>query len=141
MISKNAIIVCDADILVALYFKDDALHEKVVNISKKFLEAGVRVIFPNTAIAEGITTLHRKLSNSMAANLLNQDYKKGIFEVEYVDKIVMQDASELYVPERSKKNTFFDAIVASVAKSLNADAIFSFDGWYKKIGFLLASDL
>ena len=27
------------------------------------------------------------------------------------------------------------------AKELNADAIFSFDDWYRKLGFTLASDL
>lgn len=141
MINKNTVVVADADILVGLYFKNDILQNKVLNISKKFLEAGARIIFPNTAIAEGITTLHRKLSNSTAAALLNQHYKKRILEVEYIDEQIMQEAAEFYRPKGSKRNTFFDAIVASVAKSLNADAIFSFDDWYKKVGFKLASDL
>jgi predicted nucleic acid-binding protein len=141
MINRNTVVVADADILVALYFKNDVLHNKVTNINKKFLETGVRIIFPNTAIAEGITTLHRKLSNSTAAALLNQHYKKRILDVEYIDEQIMQEAAELYAPEGSKKNTFFDAIVAAVGKSLNADAIFSFDRWYEKAGFKLASDL
>ncbi len=140
MISKN-IIVGDADILIALYFKNDILHNKVVNISKKFLTTETSIIFPNTAIAEGITTLHRKLSNSAAAALLSQDYKKRVFEVEYVDEHIMQEAAELYNPKSSKKNTFFDALVAATAKKLNSETIFSFDGWYKKLGFKLASDL
>lgn len=141
MISRNAIIVGDADILVALYFKNDILHKKVLEISKEFLETGVRIIFPNTAIAEGITTLHRKLSNSTAADLLNQDYKKRIFEVEYVDEQIMQNASDFYNPKGSKQNTFFDAIVAATAKKLQVDTIFSFDTWYKKLGFQLAGDI
>lgn len=141
MINKNSLVVADADILVGLYFKNDVLHDKIKNINKNFLEKGAKIIFPNTAIAEGITTLHRKLSNSTAAALLNQHYKKRILEVEYVDEEIMQEAAELYNPEGSKQNTFFDAIVAATAKSLNADAIFSFDDWYIKVGFKLASDL
>ena len=141
MINKNTIVIADADILVGLYFKNDVLHNKISDINRKFLATGIRIIFPNTAVAEGITTLHRKLSNSTAAALLIQHYKKRIFEVEYVDERIMQEATKFYSPVGSKKNTFFDAIVASVAKNLNADAVFSFDGWYKKIGFLLASDL
>ena len=141
MINRNTVVVADADILVALYFKNDVLHKKVSSKNRKFLETGVRIIFPNTAIAEGITTLHRKLSNSTAAALLNHHYKKRILDVEYVDEDIMQQAAEFYNPEGSKKNTFFDAIVASVAKSLGADTIFSFDSWYKKAGFKLASDL
>lgn len=141
MISKNTVIVGDADILVGLYFKNDVLHKKISEISKKFFGTGVRIIFPNTAIAEGITTLHRKLSNSTAAALLNQDYKKRVFEIEYVDEEIMQSASEFYNPQGSKQNTFFDALVAGTAKKLNSDTIFSFDTWYKKLGFQLASDL
>lgn len=37
----------------------------------------------------------------------------------------------------SKKNTFFDAIVAATAENLGTDAIFSFDDWYPKLGFRL----
>lgn len=141
MVNKNTIVVADCDILVGLYFKDDVFHDKISKINKKLLEAGIRIVFPNTAIAEGITTLHRKLSNSTAAALLNQHYKKRILDVEYVDEDIMQQAAEFYNPEGSKKNTFFDAIVAAVAKSLGTDTIFSFDSWYKKAGFNLASDL
>lgn len=138
---KNSLVVADTDILVALYFKKDALRDRVRSISRKFLKTGVNIIFPNTAIAEAITTLHRKLSNSTAADLLNQDYKKRIFEVEYVDEQIMQNASDFYNPKGSKQNTFFDALVAGTAKKLNADTIFSFDDWYKKLGFSLAGDL
>lgn len=138
---KNSFVVADADILVALYFKKDALRDRVRNISRKFLKTGVKIIFPNTAIAEAITTMQRKLSNSTAADLLNQDYKKGILEVEYVDEQIMQNASEFYSPKGSKKNTFFDALVAATAKKLNSETIFSFDEWYKKLGLKLASDL
>jgi predicted nucleic acid-binding protein len=35
----------------------------------------------------------------------------------------------------------FDALVAAVAKKNNADAIFSFDEWYKKLGFTLVTGL
>lgn len=35
----------------------------------------------------------------------------------------------LYNPHGSKQNTLFDAVVATIAKELNADAIFSFDEW------------
>lgn len=138
---KNSLVVADADILVALYFKKDALRDRVRNISRKFLKTGVKIIFPNTAIAEAITTMQRKLSNSTAADLLNQDYRKRVFEVEYIDEEIMQNAAELYSPKGSKQNTFFDALVAGTAKKLNSGTIFSFDTWYKKLGFQLASEL
>ena len=72
---------------------------------------------------------------------MNQHYISGGFEVEYVDAETMQQAAKLYNPQGSKQNTFFDAIVAATAKSLKADIIFSFDKWYEKQGFKLASSL
>lgn len=135
------LIVGDADALIALYLKNDALHGKIIVLIEKILEKNIRIIFPNTAIAESITALHRKLSNSSAAALLNEHYKEGKFEVEYISEETMQKASELYNPDSSKQNTFFDAIVASAAKNLDTNIILSFDKFYKKLGFELASSV
>ena len=41
----------------------------------------------------------------------------------------------------SKQNTLFDCIIATVARKYSAGAIFSFDKWYTKIGFTLASEI
>lgn len=138
---SSNIIVGDADVLVAFYYKADILHNRAINTSKKLIKKGVPVVFPNTAIAEAITTLHRKLSNSTAADLLNKHYKKGGFEVEYISEETMQQAAKLYNPQGSKQNTFFDALVAATAKKLSSNVIFSFDKWYEKQGFKLASNL
>ncbi|MBI4096222.1 MAG: type II toxin-antitoxin system VapC family toxin [Candidatus Levybacteria bacterium] len=135
------IIIGDADVLIALFLEEDSHYEEASKISKYLYSEGHTVIFPNTAIAEAITTLHRKLANPTVADLLVQHYKKGLFEVEYVDEYIMQEAAEIYNPKGSKKNTFFDALVAATAKKLNAQTIFSFDTWYQKLGFKLASDL
>jgi hypothetical protein len=58
-----------------------------------------------------------------------------------VDDVVITTAIGLYNPEGSKYNTFFDAIVAAVAKLTKADAIFSFDEWYNKQGFKITDDI
>ncbi len=47
-----------------------------------------------------------------------------------------------YQPTKSSTHhTLFDAVVAATAKQYQADAIFSFDGWYKSLGFKLAGAL
>lgn len=138
---KSTIVIGDADALVAVYFKEDIHHQEAKLIIGKLFDKNITVIFPNTAISEAITTLYRKLSNPTAADLLLKGYKKNMLRVEYLDETVMQIASELYDPYGSKKNTFFDALVAATAKKLHTDAIFSFDGWYKRLGFILAADL
>ena len=135
------IVIGDADSLISLCFKDDKFHQKVVTISEKLYKIGATVIFPNTAIAEAVTTLQRKLSRPSAAKLLVEEYKQGGFEVEYIGEEIMKLASDIFNPDGSKKNTFFDSIVAACAKKQKADTVFSFDTWYKKQGFKLASEL
>lgn len=137
----KGIVIGDADSLIALLLENDANNKRAQNTLTKLNKAETAIIYPNTVIAEAITTLLRKYSNPELAGYLTQQYKENIFRVEYVDENVMRLAADLFNPKSSKKNTFFDAIVAAVAKSLNADTIFSFDRWYKRVGFKLASDL
>lgn len=136
-----SIVVSDADALIALAHKDDANHNSAVVISTKLLEKGITIIFPNTAIVEAITALKRALNLSQKSALVNKQYQQGVFVVEYVNENIQMLSSKYYEEAISKKNTAFDAIVAATAKTLNADAIFSFDEWYKKLGFKLAGDV
>lgn len=138
---NNGIIVGDSDALIALVYEDDQLNLRSREISQKLNRNNTQIIFPNTAIAEAITTLLRKHSNPKLAGYLSRQYEKNIFRIEYVDEDTMKLAVNIFNPISSKKNTFFDALVAATAKKLKAGTIFSFDTWYKKLGFNLASDL
>lgn len=137
----KGIVIGDADSLIALLIENDANNKQAQNTLAKLNKAETAIIYPNTAIAEAITTLFRKYSNPELAGYLAQEYRENIFRVEYVDEGIMRLAAKIFNPKGSKKNTFFDAIVAATAKILGTDTIFSFDGWYKKVGFKLASDL
>lgn len=64
----------------------------------------------------------------------------GIQVVE-VNQETIKTAIKYFSPTTSKKNTLFDCIVAGVAEENKADAIFSFDKFYKSKGFKLASEL
>lgn len=135
------VVIGDADSLIAIFLDYDSNHKRATSTLKKLNLAGVTTIYPNTAIAEAITTLLRKHSNPKLASYLTEQYRDNRFAVEYVDEKIMKLATEIFNPKGSKQNTFFDAVVAATAKKLSADAIFSFDEWYKKLGFKNASDL
>ncbi len=137
----DKVVVGDADALIALVFEMDTNYTLATKTSTKLYQIGANVCFPNTAIAEAITTLSRKHSNPDLAAYLKKQYQENKFNVEYVNEKTMMQAADIFNPQGSKQNTFFDAIVAATASQLSADAIFSFDGWYKKLGFKLASDL
>lgn len=84
--------------------------------------------------------LKKNTSPEDAKRILNK-FQSGDFPVQVVDHAILTEAGELFNPNGSKKNTLFDAVVAAIAKRLNANAIFSFDEWYRKIGMTLTDDL
>jgi predicted nucleic acid-binding protein len=54
-----------------------------------------------------------------------------------VDAEILELATGLYHPDGSKKHTMFDATVAAIAKKIGTQTLFSFDGWYRRLGFTL----
>lgn len=137
-INMTKIVVGDADSIIALAYKDDSNHTKAQKISEQLLSKNYQIIYPNTAIIEAITTLRRALNLADKAHHINKQYQTGTFDVEYITQEIMQRASKIFELAVSKQNTLFDAIVAATAETLEANAIFSFDDWYGKLGFKLA---
>lgn len=132
------IAVADADALVALSLEEDPHHHKAVNISQKLVKQSVTIIYPVTVFPETITFLKRALNQPQKAHALNKQLQAGLFNIQYIDANILKLASLYFDSADSKKNTFFDTIVAATAESLEADSIFSFDEWYPKLGFKLA---
>lgn len=131
------LVVADADVLVALSLEEDPHYHKAVSISQMLFEQGATIIYPVTVFPEAITFLKRALNQSQKAHAINRQLQAGVFTIEYIDAEIVNLATFYFDKADSKKNTFFDAIVAATAEKLTADAIFSFDGWYRKLGFQL----
>lgn len=135
------IVVGDADSLIALTYEDDVHHEKTKKLINNLVSKGCQIIYPHTAILEAITALKRALNLSGRAHYFNKQYYAGIFTVVYVDEELQRRASKIFDTTISKKNTIFDCVVIATAEKLEADAIFSFDNWYTKLGFKLTTEV
>jgi hypothetical protein len=81
------------------------------------------------------------LSSPQAASYVIEQVQVGNFPIQIIDHSFVTTTMTHFHPHGSKQNTLFDAIVASTVKQLNAQAIFSFDQWYRKQGLMLARDL
>jgi predicted nucleic acid-binding protein len=138
---KSLTIIGDADGLIAFINIHDANNEQANKILSFLEEQKAILYFPTSTIAETITTLVRKHASPPLARQVVEQCKAGSFLFIPVDETVLKTAIGFYNPDGSKKNTFFDAIVAAEAKLTNADAIFSFDEWYGKQGFKITDDL
>lgn len=138
---KQPVVVVDADALVAQTNPKDIHHQKATEISQSLIEQNAKVLYPVTAIIEAATHMQRVLNSTASAYDIVQLMTSPEAQVIEVNKQTLNNASEYFSPTTSKKNTIFDCIVAAVAKEHKSDAIFSFDKFYKKKGFRLASDL
>ena len=99
------------------------------------------MLYPSTAICEATTHIQRVLSNGATAYGTAIAFTNPNIGVVEVNQETLKHAAQFFSPTTSKKNTLYDCIIAAVAEEHNADAIFSFDGFYKKNGFKLASEL
>lgn len=134
-------IIVDSDGLIGGLDPNDSHYESSLKINENLVKNHARLLYPATVIAESVTFLQGRLNKPDLAYAILQLIKEGNLEIEVVNAETLQKASELMDLKRSKHNTLFDCIVAVVAKEHNADAIFSFDKFYKSIGFKLASEL
>lgn len=138
---KNKLVVGDADAIIAQANSEDSNHSEAVRITQGFISSQVRVIYPATAVIEAVTHIQRALNSGATAFGTAQLMIDPAIEVVEVNKQTLTNAVKYFSPTTSKKNTLFDCVVAATAQEHKADAIFSFDKFYKRKGFKLASEL
>lgn len=138
---NNPVVVVDADAIVAQAYPDDSNHKVAVTISKTLNTLNAQVIYPASAILEATTILQGKLNSGATAYGTAVAFTEPNIQIAEVTQTTLRGAIKHFSPTTSKKNTLFDCIVAAVAEECKADAIFSFDKFYKTKGFTLAGDL
>lgn len=139
--NNETLIIVDADAIVAFTDVGDENHTKAKQIMYQLATMQSNFLFPTTAICEAVTVLRSKLNKPHDAEHIVQKFKSGEFPLHAVDSDILIQATTMFNPHSSKKNTLFDAVIAAIAKHVQTDAIFSFDGWYRKIGLRLTEDL
>ena len=139
--NKPPIVVVDSDAIIAQTRHDDLHHKTAESITNRLLTLHTRFIYPATAIAEAATHMQRALSNSQGAYNTIQFMTNPKVQIAEINQQTFAKALQYFSSKISKKITIFDCIVAAIAKERKADAIFSFDKFYKKNGFKLATEL
>lgn len=135
-------IIVDSDGLIGLLDKEDAHYVSAQMILEKLAKEKTKFIYPATVIVESTTILRIRLKKPEVADQITRLLLSGLLLVESIDEILLKKAVSLLEEKGGDShNTLFDGVVAAVANKYSADAIFSFDRFYKKIGFTLAEDL
>lgn len=140
-INNPPIVVADADAIVAQASPGDNLHNNAVSVAKKLTQLNAQVLYPATAIVEATTHIQRVLGSGATAYGTAIAFTDPNVNVVEINQETIKHATQFFSPTTSKKNTLYDCIVAAVAEENKADAIFSFDKFYKSKGFKLAIEL
>lgn len=134
-------VVVDSDALIALFNPEDSSYSKAQVLFESFYEQKTRLIYPATALVETVDTIQRRLKKYEVSAQIAELISSAELTVEPVDGTYLKEAVKYFQEERNSRKTLADAVVAAVAKKINADGVFSFDEWYKKLGVKLASEL
>lgn len=136
------IVIVDADAIIAIIHESDSNHLLAVSVMNSLLDQGYNLFYPITALSEATTVCQRVFGNQRLAKELLASYLENDLYLLDIDFESLKIAhEELFVNTTSKQNTIFDCIVAACAMKYNADYIFSFDSFYKKQGFVLATEI
>ena len=139
--TNPSIVIVDADAIIAQADFNDLHHLKATKISESLVNSCARVVYPSTAIAESNAYMQRVLNSTASAYGTAVAFTGAGVEIAEVNGETLKHALKYFSPTTSKKNTFFDCIIAAVAEDYGTDIIFSFDEFYKKNGFKLASEI
>jgi len=134
-------IIVDSDGLIGSINPTDIHYHRATRTLNNLFQKNSKLVYPATVIVESVTLLQGRLKNPGLAAVIIHLVDMNELDIEPVDVELLQKANIFMDFKRSKHNTLFDAIVVAVALKYKADAIFSFDDFYKKKGFKLASDL
>ena len=135
------VVIVDADAIVAQASPGDNLHIKAVKIAQKLAQLKAQILYPTTAITEAITHIQRVLNNGATAFETAVIFTQPNINIIEINQKTIKNAIQFFSSTTSKKNTLYDCIIIAIAKEYKADAIFSFDRFYKRKGFKLASEL
>ena len=135
-------ILVDADALVALVKSNEPNHKKALFISEVLQKKGcVWYISPFT-IGEVVTVISHKINQATAKKALEELRKQNLNLLTLKDEHVHL-ADDWFHKQNKKGTSYFDcynmALLERYKKQLNA--IFSFDGVYKRNGFKTAKEI
>lgn len=132
--------IADSDALIAMLNTTDAHHERAREIIQKAEEKQEKIVFPATAITEALTTMKFKFPPEIVKEAA-ENVATSTLSIISIDAEILKIAVGIFDPKGSEWNTMFDATVAATAKKYGTQTIFSFDGWYRNLGFTLLADI
>lgn len=120
----------DASFLIALFNKDDQLHEKATELSRRLEREKVNFITSNIVLAETINVIFRLNGPREAKNFYSL-FKRSGLEKFFVPQAVFQKAYFLLWQQKKKGLNFFDCLHLISMRHLKIKTLLTFDRGFK----------
>ena len=131
----------DADAFVALAREDDANHERAVSSLQHLIKQSVAFITSHYVFAESVTVISMRMGHAAAVRFIDaMRSDESDYLVRRATDTIDETAIQIFKAQTSKNTSFVDCTNMAFLKQFHMDAVFSFDGVYKKNGFVLVED-
>ena len=135
-------ILVDADALVALVKDNEQNHKRALSISEALQKRGCTWYVSPFTIGEVVTVISHKVNQATAKKVLKELRKQNLNLLTLKDEYLYL-VDKWFNKQIKKGTSYFDcynmALLERYKKQLNA--IFSFDGVYKRNGFKTAGEI
>ena|SRR5438093_450825 len=133
----------DTDAFVALAVENDANHTKALSLLNALrTRPSVTFFTSNYVFAESVTVISQRASHVAALQYIDaMQSLENPFLIERADDDIEDEAIRIFKQQTSKNISYVDCTNMAFMAHLQADAIFSFDGGYRKNRLTLVSDL
>lgn len=128
----------DAGAWIALFHRDDRLHERSKAHYRQAVSEGARLVTTNYVLAESATWLRYKVDLRAALDLrraVEELSRRPFFRIAWVDPSVERQGWEILERHADVPLSLTDAVSAAVARRTRATEIFGFDGDFRALGF------
>ena len=133
-------VLIDADALVALAKVDDTNHKLALDLHRKLEQIKAIFYISPFTIPEVSTVLSYKVSHQAALEFLRAARNSEFVELEFT--MPVRNLSDKWFSKQTKKGVaYFDCVNMALFEYYRLDAIFSFDGIYKKNVFKIVNEI
>lgn len=123
----------DSDYYIGLYYKQDAHHQRCLNISTEITDD---LVTSWDVVDEVSTKLSYNVTQETAVFFLD-DIKKHKTQLIYPYEELFSAAYKIFKLQSSKHSSWTDCVNMAIARSIGITTFLSFDQIYEKNGFKL----
>ena len=121
----------DANILVALFKRDDNTHHRAVKLVNKFKTERNQFLALNLVIQESATVISFKMGQANARRFY-QGINAIIDHILPLDETLEERSWEIFLEQTKKGTSFIDCANIAAIEQYKLDRILSFDAFYPK---------